>query len=230
MMTASTHFGPELFEFLNELRDNNRRDWFEANKQRYLRDVRDPMLGFISDFGPLLRKISPSFRADPRPSGGSLFRIYRDVRFAKDKSPYKTHVAARFSHERAKDVHAPGFYLHLGPDQVYFAIGIWHPDGSALKTIRETIAADAKGWRKILEKPDFRDAFRQGGESLQRPPKGFDPEHPLIDELKRKDFIASLELPPEAALEPDFLRRYADACRLGAPYVRYLTRALDLEW
>ncbi|MEE8523501.1 MAG: DUF2461 domain-containing protein [Thermoanaerobaculia bacterium] len=229
-MPANAHFGPELFEFLEELRDNNRRDWFQANKQRYLRDVRDPMLGFISDFGPMLEKISPRFRADPRPAGGSLFRIYRDVRFSKDKSPYKTHVAARFNHERAKDVHAPGFYLHLGPDQVYCAIGIWHPDGPSLKAIRETIAGDGKGWRRILDKPSFGDAFTQGGESLKRGPKGFDPEHPMIGELKRKDYIASIEIKPEAALAPDFLQRYAEACRLGGPYVRYLTRALDLEW
>ncbi len=229
-MPTKAHFGPEFFDFLDELRDNNRRDWFQANKERYLRDVRDPMLGFISDFGPSLREISPRFRADPRPAGGSLFRIYRDVRFSKDKSPYKTHVAARFQHERAKDVHAPGFYLHLGPEQVYFALGIWHPDSSALKRIRETIAEDGDSWRNILDDPGFQEAFTQGGDSLKRGPKGFDPDHPLIDELKRKDYVASFEMKPKEALAPEFLSRFVDACRLGAPYVRYLTRALDLEW
>jgi uncharacterized protein (TIGR02453 family) len=92
------HFSRGLFGFLEELRGNNRREWFEANRARYERDVREPMLGFISDFAPRLRKISPKLVADPRPSGGSMFRIYRDVRFSPNKSPYKTHVAARFSH------------------------------------------------------------------------------------------------------------------------------------
>jgi hypothetical protein len=112
------HFSRDLFGFLEELRSNNRREWFEANRTRYERDVREPMLTFISDFAPRLRKISPKLVADPRPSGGSMFRIYRDVRFSPDKKPYKTHVAARFSHIMGRDVHAPGFYVHLEPSGV----------------------------------------------------------------------------------------------------------------
>ena len=113
------HFGPELFDFLRELRENNDRDWFQANKERYEHDVKEPLLGFISDFGPRIAKISPHIRADPRPTGGSLFRIYRDVRFSKNKAPYKVHAAAQFRHKRGKDVHAPGYYLHLEPGQVF---------------------------------------------------------------------------------------------------------------
>jgi uncharacterized protein (TIGR02453 family) len=102
----NAHFSRDLFSFLGELRSNNRREWFEANRARYERNVREPMLAFISDFAPLLRKISPKLVADPRPSGGSMFRIHRDVRFSPDKRPYKTHVAARFSHVMGRDVHA----------------------------------------------------------------------------------------------------------------------------
>ncbi len=229
-MSHSNPIGPEFFEFLSELRTNNNRDWFKANKKRYEHDVRDPMLQLISDFGPRLLKISPHFTADPRPVGGSLFRIYRDVRFSKDKSPYKTHTAARFQHKRAKDVHAPGFYVSLAPDEVFVGLGIWHPDGKTLRTLREAIAESGPAWRKILDKPRFRDAFTQGGESLKRAPKDFDPEHPMIDQLKRKDYIASQELSPDDATRPDFLDRFTEACRLGAPYVRFLTEALDLEW
>src|ERR1044071_1022002 len=97
-----TYFAPAVFRFLGELHAHNERDWFNANKQRYERDVRDPILRFIADIGPRLQKISPHLVADPRPSGGSLFRIYRDTRFSKDKSPYKTHLGAHFFHEKSR--------------------------------------------------------------------------------------------------------------------------------
>jgi uncharacterized protein (TIGR02453 family) len=110
-MPTSPHFGRELIKFLKDLRTNNNREWFQANKRRYEKDVRDPLLRFVTDFGPRLEKISSHFVADARPMGGSLFRIYRDTRFSRDKSPYKTAAALHFRHEKAKDVHAPGFWV-----------------------------------------------------------------------------------------------------------------------
>src|SRR5919112_754543 len=121
-MTTSTEqasFGPELFGFLAELRAHNDRDWFAANKERYEGDVLEPALAFIEDFEPHLRAISPHLRADARRVGGSLFRIYRDTRFSKDKTPYKTTAGIYFRHEQGKDVQAPGFYLHLAPGEVF---------------------------------------------------------------------------------------------------------------
>jgi uncharacterized protein (TIGR02453 family) len=106
--TKQASFSPELFSFLAELRANNNRDWFAANKDRYEEDLLEPALAFIAAFAPRLEKISPHFRAEARPSGGSLFRIYRDTRFSKDKSPYKTNVGIHFRHEQAKDAYAPG--------------------------------------------------------------------------------------------------------------------------
>ena len=117
-----------LFDFLRDLRDNNDREWFAANKGRYVTDVRDPMLGFIADFAAPLAEISPHFVADPRANGGSLFRIYRDTRFSRDKTPYKTNVGAHFRHAAGKDAHAPGFYLHLEPGMCFAACGVWRPD------------------------------------------------------------------------------------------------------
>ncbi len=229
-MAGETHFGPQLFGFLHELRANNRRDWFQAHKERYERDVRDPMLRFISDLGPRLKEISPHLKVDPRPTGGSLFRIYRDVRFSEDKSPYKTHVAARFQHRRGKDVHSPGYYIHLAPEEVFCGAGIWHPDSKSLAKIRKAIAERSDEWRAILAEPGFAEAFEQGGESLKRAPKGYDPEHPMIDQLKRKDFVASFALEPADAAAPGFLDRYTEACAAAEPYVGFLTRALGLEW
>ncbi len=229
-MADTAHFGPELFEFLEELTQNNDRDWFKANKKRYERDVRDPMLQFISDLGPHLRQISPHVKVDPRPVGGSLFRIYRDVRFSKDKSPYKTHVAARFQHKRGKDVHAPGFYIHLARKEVSCGAGIWRPDSKALKTIREAIVERGDEWTAILDAPELRQTFTQDGESLKRAPKGFDADHPMIDELKRKDFVAFTKVGPEAATAPGFLDRYVGYCRVAAPMTSFIARVLDLEW
>ena len=131
------HFRPHLFKFLKDLESNNNRDWFQANKARYEDQIKEPALQFISDFGPLLRKVSPHFRADPRPNGGSLFRIYRDVRFAKDKRPYKTHTGIQFRHEAGRDAHAPGFYLHLESGRVFVGAGIWHPDSTSLRKIQD---------------------------------------------------------------------------------------------
>ena len=110
---------PELFRFLGELRAHNERTWFEANKARYLSRVRDPVLAFIAEVAPKLSAISPHVVADPRPSGGSLLRIYRDTRFSRDKTPYKTNVGLRFPHGAGKDIHGPGYYLHLAPDEVF---------------------------------------------------------------------------------------------------------------
>ena len=107
-MAASPHFTPALFGFLSELADNNNREWFQDNKARYERDVRDALVNFVIDFGEILQEISPHMVADPRLSGGSIFRIYRDVRFSKDKSPYKTNAGIHFRHEVGRKVHGPG--------------------------------------------------------------------------------------------------------------------------
>jgi uncharacterized protein (TIGR02453 family) len=123
---AERYFTPSLFTFLRELAENNNREWFQDNKSRYEQHVKDPALRLIADFGPRLKKISPHFRADPRAVGGSLFRIHRDTRFSKDKSPYKTHTGIQFRHELGKDAYAPGFYLHLEPGQVFCGVGSWH--------------------------------------------------------------------------------------------------------
>ena len=141
-MRENIRFEPSLFKYLRDLKNNNERPWFKANKARYEEELRGPMLRFIEDFAPHLEKISVHFLADARPVGGSLFRIYRDTRFAKDKTPYKTHAGAHFRHVRAKDVHAPGFYLHMEPGNVFMGAGIWHPDNPTLGKIREAIVAD----------------------------------------------------------------------------------------
>ena len=228
-LAGQPHFRPALFTYLRDLEKNNNRDWFNDNKQRFLDNVRDPALQFISDFGPRLEKISPHFKADPRPSGGSLFRIYRDVRFSKDKSPYKTWVAVQFRHKQGKDVHAPGFYLHLAPGNVLAGVGIWRPDGPSLKKIRDAIAADPARWKRLMASKGF-SRFKREGDRLKRPPKGYDAEHPLIEDLKYKDFIGMAKLTQKAATSADFLSQYTKLCRSGAPVVKFLSEALDVPF
>jgi uncharacterized protein (TIGR02453 family) len=227
MATATQRsFGRELFRFLGDLKANNDRDWFAANRERYENDVRGPALDFVADFAPHLSSISEHFVADPRPSGGSLFRIHRDTRFSKDKSPYKPYVGIRFSHELAKDAHAPGFYLHLQPGSVFAAAGIWHPDTQTLGRIRDAIAADPAAWRRATAGK----SWRLGGDSLKRAPAGFDAEHPLIEDLKRKDFIAAVELTEKDACAPGFLERYAAICKDTSPLVRFVCGALEMPY
>jgi uncharacterized protein (TIGR02453 family) len=228
--TAKVSFTPDLFEFLADLRDNNDREWFNANKGRYESALLEPALDFVADFAPRLERISRHFRADPRPSGGSLFRIYRDTRFSKDKTPYKTNVGIHFRHERAKDAYAPGFYLHLSPGEVFAGGGMWHPDTAAAARIREAIDADQAGWKRVTRGGSFAKSFALGGDSLKRPPAGFDAEHPLIDDLKRKDFFGWTQLNEDDVTAPGFVDDYAELCRGVWPLMRFLCKAVDAPY
>jgi uncharacterized protein (TIGR02453 family) len=233
MMATATRqavFSRELFEFLADLRENNDREWFAANKHRYEQHLLEPALDFIEAFAPRLEKISPHFRADPRPSGGSLFRIYRDTRFSKDKSPYKTNVGIHFRHERAKDAHAPGYYLHIGPGEVFAGGGIWHPDTEAATRIREAIVADPQRWKRAAHGGAFAKQLELGGESLKRVPSWADAEHPFAEDLKRKDFFGWARLSEDDVVAPGFVDEYASICRAAAPLMRFLCDALEVPY
>jgi uncharacterized protein (TIGR02453 family) len=225
-------FDPEFFDFLIELAANNDRDWFADNKARYETQVLEPALAFIEDFGYRLAEISPNLRADSRRNGGSLFRIYRDTRFSRDKTPYKTHTGMHFRHVAAKDVHAPGYYLHLAPDSVFAGAGIWRPETQTCNKIREAIVANPKGWRAATAGNDaFVARFGAvGGEQLKRVPSSFDPDHEFSEDLRRKGFTASVELDRQIATTPGFLDVYTGVCEDAAPMMRFLCRALDLEF
>jgi len=222
-MPDTAFFRPELFDFLRQLKRHNNREWFARSKQRYEEVVRDPALLFIENFGAHLRKLSPHFVADPRPTRGSLFRIYRDTRFSPDKRPFKTHVGIHFSHARGKDAHAPVFYLHLEPANCFAAAGVWHPDNSALTGIRTAIVAAPEQWARVRRKLELE------GDSLTRPPRGFDPNHRFVEDIKRKDYVASVGLTEAQVCSSKFMRDFAAACRTMLPLVEFTTRALGLE-
>lgn len=223
-------FTPALFGFLRDLAANNDRAWFEANKERFESTVREPALDFIEDFAETLETISPYFVADARKSGGSLFRIHRDTRFSKDKTPYKTNTGLHFRHERAKDAHAPGFYLHLQPRECFIGVGLWRPETKVAYEIRHHIAAEPERWSAAISAPDFVERFGLTGESLKRPPKGFDADHPLIGDLKRKDFIASAPLTQAQVTGPDFAALFEEHCRVASPFVAFLCEAVGIDF
>ncbi|WP_422344107.1 DUF2461 domain-containing protein [Parasphingorhabdus sp.] len=216
--------GPELFDFLRELEQNNDREWFKARKKRYEAEVVDPVTDFIINMAPRVAAISPHITVDPRPNGGSRFRIYRDTRFSKDKSPYKTHVGCQFRHEAGKDAHAPGFYVHLGPGEVFFGGGVWGPQGEALRNIRQRIVDKPARWEEAVEGIDLR------GDQLVRAPKGFDPEHPLIDDLRRKSFFSFQNADEKLATSAKFEDAVEAQFEKVAPLMGFVADAMGVEF
>jgi uncharacterized protein (TIGR02453 family) len=227
---AERYFSAATFRFQRDLGANNNREWFAANKTRYEDVLREPFLRLITDMQAPLAKISKHFRADPRPQGGSLFRIYRDTRFANDKKPYKTWAGARFAHERRREVEAPSFYLHIQPRDSFAGGGLWHPEPPTLKKIREFLADNPAAWKKAAHSTSFRRRFEFWGESLSRPPRGFDPEHTLIEDIKRKNFAAGASIADSIVTSDELLPTVVDTFKRIAPMIDYLCASLELEF
>lgn len=226
----SAYFGAGTFRFLRALARHNERDWFLAHKPDYEAQLRQPFLRLIADLQPDLAAISPHYRADPRPAGGSLFRIHRDTRFANDKTPYKTWSGARFFHERSRQVPAPSFYLHIEPGACFLGAGVWHPEPETQRKIRGFLLDNPSGWKAAVQSAKFRRKFALTGDTLVRPPRGFPPDHELIDDLKRKDFVAGMPLDDDVVLGPRLRQSVAAGFAGLAPLVDYLCAALDLEF
>ena len=218
------YFTPELFRFLARLKRSNNRDWFLAHKEQFETSARQPALRFIGDFAVPLSEISPYLVADARPSRGSLFRIYRDTRFSGDKRPYKTHLAMRFSH-RGKDVHSPGFYLHLEAGGCFAACGLWHPEAPMLLRVRNAIVSRPEEWRAVRKLLNWDDASK-----LSRAPRGFPADHEFVEDLKLRDLGSAVEFSDKQICSPRFLSIFADACRKMSPVASFLSSAVGLRY
>jgi uncharacterized protein (TIGR02453 family) len=229
-VTEFAGFRPALIEFLEKLAGNNNRPWFQANKAGYERDVLGPSLAFIRAFQSRLKRISPYFVASDRRVGGSLMRVYRDTRFFKHGEPYKTNVGIQFRHEFGRDIHAPGFYVHIAPDECFLALGIWRPDRAALVQIRRAIEESPGRWRRARNNKRFRESFVLGGSSLKSAPRGFAADHPLIEDLKRTDFLGLCDLSEQDVLDEGFLDSVATAFAAGCPFMRFLCDALRVPF
>jgi len=223
-------FPTTTLAFLNELSDNNNREWFHANKSRYEELVLDRALQFIHAMQGPLGDIAPHFVAQATRVGGSLMRVYRDTRFSKVKTPYKTNIGIQFRHEQARDVHSPGYYVHIDPQQVFLGIGMWRPDAEPLRAIRERIAARPAEWKRTIGDGKFKRQFDLGGEILTRPPRGFDKEHECIADIRRKSFIAVRDLDVDDCLGSRFQRTVEATFRTGTPYMQFLCKAVGVPF
>lgn len=197
-------FGPTL-NFVRDLKANNQRDWFQANKARYQQEVVLPARRFCEAISSVLAEISPAILE------GALFRIHRDVRFSKDKSPYKTHVGIQFRHEDGKDAHCPGYYLHLEPGECFAGAGMWQPPRPALLAIREAITHRPEAWAAA------RSGLELGGDSLKRAPR----DHPHAVDLARKDFVAFHKF------DDDLLQRGTEIVDFFAGFARQTAPLMD---
>jgi uncharacterized protein (TIGR02453 family) len=223
-------FSQASFDFLSKLDANNNRDWFNRHKQDYEAAVRTPALEFIAAMADDLAAISPHFLATPRKVGGSLMRVYRDVRFGRDKRPFKTNIGIQFRHFMGKDVHAPGFYVHLEPKECFVGVGIWHPDAPALNRIRACIVENPKAWVKVSREKSFARTFEQAGDTLTNAPRGYAKDHPLMDDLKRKDFIAITPLNAQRVVTAGFKADVVKSFHTAVPYIEFLCESLELPF
>jgi uncharacterized protein (TIGR02453 family) len=236
MVVASpgfTGFSPDAIQFLADLRANNDRAWFQPRKAEFERLLKEPMEALCVALAAQFRARDIPLHADP---GKSPFRIYRDTRFAKDKSPYKTHYAASFGwagdgvdaaagRSHMESVHASGGYFHLQPGEIYVGGGVWHPDASWLRAFRDRIVADASAFEAITGDPAFRDAFgavSDDGESLKRVPSAYPADHPAADLLRKKNVTFGRRLSDAEAMSPNLPVVLADAFETATPLMRWL--------
>ena len=223
-------FDPNLLAFLGELKNNNERDWFALNKERYETLVREPALDFIVAMGPHLDRFAPEFEAVAKKMGGSLMRVFRDTRFGRDKTPYKTNVGIQFRHNQGKDVHAPGYYMHIEPGRNFIGAGMWRPDPDSLARIRDAIVERGKAWKSARDAAGFKRIYSLDGGALKRPPRGYAADHPLIEDLKRTDFIATCSIDDDELFEKDFAARVAKRFDAATPLMQFLCRAVGVPF
>lgn len=227
-----SYFTPAVFTFLKEVAANNNKTWWDANKDRYIEVIREPAKEFIADFGPRLQAISEHFVADTRTNGGSLMRPYRDTRFSKDKTPYKTNIGIQFRHEFGKDVHAPGFYVHLAPGDCWAGVGLWRPEAKVARKIRDRIYHDPDDWKKATKYKAFTNTWSiapQDDEMLKRVPTEYaDPAYP--DDVRMKSFTAGAKLTQKAVTSPDFDDTLAKQFKAASNYAQFLCEAIDVPY
>jgi uncharacterized protein (TIGR02453 family) len=221
-------FSPAALGFLGRLKRNNRRDWFEAHRDEYHALVRDPMRAFVEEMDVRFGRLAPEITGDPK---RAVFRIHRDIRFSKDKSPYKTHAACWFRHHDAgrETVHGgAGFYVHVEPGASMVAAGIWMPAKPTLDAIREALLEDHRPFATLIDHPAFRRRYGRLSEEamLKRLPRGVDPDHPAGDWLRYKSFTVHRMLSDSAITDPRLPTRLERDITALAPMIRWLNSAV----
>lgn len=213
----------EAIQFLRDLEKNNNRDWFEANRTTYLEKVKAPLEALVTAVGAEMTKFAPESATAP---GKAIYRIYRDTRFSSDKTPYKTHMGASFFRNDLGKHTAGGYYFELSHKYVGFAGGVYMPEADNLRLIRVHIMDNFPRFKKLLADKKLADMGEVQGGTLSRPPKGFPPDHPAIDWLKRKQFFYWRELPASLATSPDILKEICARFKAMAPFINFLNEPL----
>ena len=208
---------PEIFSFFSQLEQNNQREWFEAHKPQF-----KALETSVKQFGEALKEQLNTHDSIDR---FKLFRIYRDVRFSKDKTPYKTHFGLNW--HRTKPELRGGYYLHLKPKDIFLACGFWDPNPADLKRIRQELAVDGDDYREIINAPAFKSVWGElEGAKVKTAPKGYAKDHPNIDLLRFKQHLFSVRYTEKEATAPDFLLRLNDALQAVRPFVDYMSEVL----
>ena len=208
------------FQFLKDIANNNNRDWFAANKDRYQAAHADSK-AFIAELGNQMEKIDNIERV-------KLFRIYRDVRFSKNKTPYKNNWGIGLN--RATALLRGGYYINIEPGNSFIAGGFWNPNSADLKRIRMELASDAKPLRKIINSAKFKKTFGQlSGDGVKSAPRGFDKEHPDIDLIRMKQFLVYKTVPNKMVLSKDFMKEITTTFKAMHPFFDYMSDVLTTD-
>jgi uncharacterized protein (TIGR02453 family) len=217
---ALPYFRPEALAFLRNLGKHNDREWFQPRKAQFDAELKEPMLAVVRKITDAMMDFAPAF---VRPAEKSVFRIYRDTRFSNDKRPYKTHVAAWWSHQGLEKTSGAGYYFHVSPKEMIVAAGAYMPEKDQLAQIRHWLLDHHEELRKLLQKAALRKTFVEfEGNALTRPPKGFPSEHPGMDLIRCRQWGLSATLPAETALKPDLAAIIVRHFKMAAPVVEAL--------
>ncbi|MFS8136723.1 MAG: DUF2461 domain-containing protein [Thermomonas sp.] len=227
----TTYFSEKTFKFLRGLARHNERDWFHAHKTDYEAHVRAPYQRLLLDLQPVLAGLSLHFRADTKTVGGSLFRIQRDTRYAHDKSPYKTWQGAKLFHERARQIEAPSFHVHVQPGHCFVGAGLWHPATISQRKVRQFIFDNPGGWQRAAHTPAFSERYTlESSDMLVRVPSGFPVDFTHADDLRHRNFVMTRALDDADVLGSDLLAILEHDLTALSPFMDYLCAALDLEF
>lgn len=218
------HFTPNTIDFLRKLKRNNRREWFEARRDVYEREVKRPMLALIERLTHGMSDYAPGHI---RPAQKSMLRIYRDTRFSADKTPYKTHIAAWWTPNGLEKTSGSGYYLHVSASELVIAAGVYMPPKEQLQAIRNYLLERHSEFRRLIEDKKLRSKMTlHDPQSLTRPPKGFCDEHPAIEWIKWRQWGVIATLPASEALKPKLPVTVETYFRLSTPLVDFLNEPL----
>jgi uncharacterized protein (TIGR02453 family) len=220
----ATHFSNEAMKFLRGLKRNNDREWFNARKAAFERELKEPMLALIGEINEAMAEFAPMH---VRPPQKIMMRIYRDIRFSKDKRPYKNHVSAWWVRDGLQKTSGAGFYLQVSAEEVLVAAGAYMPEREQLLAIRRYLAEHHEEFRAVMNGKKLRSLMNDyDGAPLTRAPKGFPEDHPAIDLLKNKQWAVSVRLPVERAMKATLVKDVVERFRAVAPMVAMLNEPL----